>query len=48
MMDLIDQETLLYDKIQSLNAEMEGSLSIATIPSLFMTIVPGVLSVFKR
>ncbi|AYU54001.1 LysR family transcriptional regulator [Staphylococcus debuckii] len=48
MMDLIDQETLLYDKIQSLNAEMEGSLSIATIPSLFMTIVPGVLSVFKK
>lgn len=48
MMDLIDQETLLYDKIQSLNAEMEGSLSIATIPSLFMTIVPGVLSAFKK
>ena len=48
IMDLIDQEALLYDKIQSLNAEMEGSLSIATIHTLFMTIVPGVLSTFKK
>ena len=48
ILDLLEQESTLYEKIETLNSEMKGTLSIATVPSLFMTIVPSVMSTFKR
>lgn len=48
ILGLLEQETALYDKIDALNAEMQGTLSVATVPSLFMTVVPSVLATFKR
>ncbi|UXV34877.1 LysR family transcriptional regulator [Staphylococcus sp. IVB6181] len=48
ILDMLEQEENLYEKIDTLNSNMDGSLSIATVPSLFMTIVPSVLAAFKR
>ncbi len=48
MINIIEARSELLSEVDALHSNIEGSLTIATIPTLFNKIIPKALSAFKR
>ncbi|WP_080875201.1 LysR family transcriptional regulator [Oceanobacillus timonensis] len=48
ILEILESESKLRQTVNSLSATLRGTLKIATTPSLFMTVIPQALSLFRK